>query len=121
MHVHGRHMLKPKRFDFNGSLLSKFTEVTCNVVPNKAHRNTMAFLSAVLVLACVLLSRASTGRNQDYAEELFISHLPDGRVMAVFEFATTWDMHPLLFSHHNGGGCFVHHHGIVQPYRPQAA
>ena len=60
--------------------------------------------AAVLLCLCVLLSAAQKHeREQDFAEQLFLKHLPDGRVLASFEFTTTWDIHPLTFTQPHAG------------------
>ena len=41
--------------------------------------------------------------KQNHSEELFLKHLPDGRVFAHFEFATTWNVHPLRFVQPSNG------------------
>ena len=57
----------------------------------------------LLVCSCVLLPLVWAQRGQDHQEELFMKHLPDGRVLAHFDFKTTWDLHPLAFSRPSNG------------------
>lgn len=74
----------------------------------KAHHNIVAstsigyesmlqLLSVLSLWSSVLLVSASL-TDQDYIEELFIKNLPDGRVMATFDFITTWNLSPVTFA-----------------------
>lgn len=51
----------------------------------------------LFLLSCAL-SLLGKEHEQRHTEELFLKHLPDGRVFAQFEFTTIWDVHPLLFA-----------------------
>jgi len=57
---------------------------------------------AFLALFCLVLG-SDCRRSQRYSEELFLKHLPDGRVSATFQFTTTWDVHPLDLSQTSNG------------------
>lgn len=60
--------------------------------------------SHLLVFLSSLLVKSSLSLGEQLVEEdVFISHLPDARVMAHFEFKTTWHVHPLLFSQRHRG------------------
>lgn len=61
----------------------------------------------LLLLLSILGALLATGQRQSNAEELFLKHLPDGRVMARFEFSTDWDVHPLSFVRSSNGGLLV--------------
>lgn len=52
-------------------------------------------LSVLTLWSSVFLVSASILADQDYNEELFIKNLPDGRVMATFDFITTWKSSPV--------------------------
>ena len=76
----------------------------CTIL-KKAHHIKMAVrLSplAFLALSCLVLG-SDCRRSQRYSEELFLKHLPDGRVSATFQFTTTWDVHPLDISQPSNG------------------
>ncbi len=55
-------------------------------------------MGVILLFMAAVVPHRAAGETQDYAEELFLRHLPDGRVLAVFEFATAWLVPPLAFS-----------------------
>ncbi len=60
----------------------------------------------LLVAVCLLSFSQCVLRvegEQNHSEELFLKHLPDGRVFAHFEFVTTWDVHPLRFVQPSNG------------------
>ena len=57
-------------------------------------------LFAVLLVAVVA---AASGDTQSLSEQLLLRHLPDGRVLAHFEFTTTWAVHPVHFSGASNG------------------
>ena len=60
--------------------------------------------ATVFLCLCGLLAAAKKHeREQDFTELLFLKHLPDGRVLASFEFTTTWDIHPLTFTQPHTG------------------
>lgn len=66
----------------------------------KAHHNIFSMLQLLSVLSLwssVLLVSASL-TDQDYVEELFMKNLPDGRVLATFDFVTTWNSSPVTFA-----------------------
>ena len=46
---------------------------------------------------------SGTQTGQGNTEELVLRHLPDGRVMAHFEFTTSWSIHPLTFAQSTNG------------------
>lgn len=50
-----------------------------------------------LVFSSLLVSAASLS-GQNVEENLFITHLPDARIMGHFQFSATWDSHPLKFA-----------------------
>jgi hypothetical protein len=54
-------------------------------------------LSVLSLWSSVLLVSASL-TDQDYVEKLFMKNLPDGRVMATFDFITTWNFSPVSFA-----------------------
>ena len=57
----------------------------------------------ILLLLSIPGVRLTTEQGQSNTEELFLKHLPDGRVMARFEFSTQWDVHPLSFVRSSNG------------------
>ena len=58
--------------------------------------------SVLLALLCLALC-SKCRQSQHFSEQLSLKHLPDGRVSATFEFRTSWDVHPLDFSHPASG------------------
>jgi len=60
----------------------------------------LAFILLLLSLHKTLLA---SEKGQENKEELFLKHLPDGRVFAHFEFTTSWNIHPELFVQHSNG------------------
>lgn len=52
----------------------------------------------VVSLCSALLLVSASIPGQNYSEDLFVKHLPDGRVMATFDFITTWDINPVTFA-----------------------
>ena len=61
------------------------------------------FLTLFYLLLMLRIGRSMLQEKQSVEEHVFITHLPDARVMAHFEFKTTWNVHPLLFAHKNKG------------------
>ena len=60
-------------------------------------------LSSLLCLwQSILLVSASTSA-QKYSENLFIKDLPDGKIMATFDFVTAWNVNPVTFVGHSRG------------------
>lgn len=57
------------------------------------------FLGVYLLLA----ARRCVSDRQTVEEDVFITHLPDARIMAHFEFKTAWNVHPLVFAQKTGG------------------
>ena len=60
-------------------------------------RSSSMLFSALSLWSVILLVSASKS-SQNYSEDLFIKHLPDGRVMATFDFITSWDRSPVTFA-----------------------
>ena len=73
-------------------------------------------LLAFSVCVCSLIALIGAQKGQELQEELFLKHLPDGRVLAHFEFTTAWHIHPLAFSHPSSGELYCAH-----KYAQQAA
>lgn len=53
---------------------------------------------SVLSMCSVILLASASESGQNYSEDLFIKNLPDGRVMATFDFITSWDISPVTFA-----------------------
>ena len=49
--------------------------------------------SVLCLWQAILLVSAS----QKYSEDLFIKDLPDGKIMATFDFVTAWNVNPVTF------------------------
>ena len=59
----------------------------------------LQLLSVLSLWSSILLVSASLPiSDQDYFERLFMKNLPDGRVMATFDFITTWNLNPVTFA-----------------------
>ncbi len=54
-------------------------------------------LRILLLSLTGLVVSGAVQEAQDYKEELLLRHLPDGRVLGVFEFTTSWLVPPLAF------------------------
>lgn len=55
-----------------------------------------SFSCSVVLFSTLLL--AVTHSDQVLKEDLFITHLPDSRTLAHFEFSVTWSVHPLTLA-----------------------
>ena len=55
-------------------------------------------LSLLSLWSSILLPVSASLSDQDYFEGLFMKNLPDGRVMATFDFITTWKLNPVSFA-----------------------
>ena len=60
----------------------------------------VAFLCVYMLLVS---RRCLSYEEQTVEEDVYITHLPDARVMAHFEFKTAWNIHPLIFAQKTGG------------------
>lgn len=58
----------------------------------------MAIMKKILLWLVPTMVLAASSSGQKLEEDLFITHLPDARVMAHFTFTATWDLHPLMFA-----------------------
>ena len=58
----------------------------------------MVSISPTILFLTVLLVATSSLNDQVVKEDLFITHLPDARIAAHFEFSATWDIHPLILA-----------------------
>ena len=93
----------------SGENRRKYPESTCRpklrpyIILKEAHRIKMALSQLTLLTLSFLVLGSDCRRSQRYSEELFLKHLPDGRVSAIFQFTTTWDVHPLDISRPSNG------------------